>query len=193
MYFNKILRIWVFDTLDYFLISVLIGSLIASHLKKYLSEKASMERLKNSIIKKSSLRRLKTPIYSPKESKIKRIYKFALDNRGGQFDEFQADPELSNEAFNLAHNIKNLVERLAVFLKQRELKGIAQIFFKNGRLILKLILYKCNISINYPIISEGLSAQVIVITATVGGTSGFILSWFSVGAILVSPPVLISS
>jgi uncharacterized membrane protein YhiD involved in acid resistance len=33
---------------------------------------------------------------------------------------------------------------------------------------------------------------VILITATVGGAAGFTLSWFSVGAIFVAPPVLIS-
>ena len=72
------------------------------------------------------------------------------------------------------------------------MKGIAKIFFKNGRLIVELILYKCNINITYPIISEGLSTQVIVITTTLDGAGGFALSWFSVSAILVSPPVLIS-
>jgi hypothetical protein len=34
MFYNRILRVWVFDLLDYFLISAIIGSLITSHLKK---------------------------------------------------------------------------------------------------------------------------------------------------------------
>jgi phosphate/sulfate permease len=55
MYYNRILRVWVLDPLDYFLISAFVGSLLASHLKNYLSEKSSMERLKNSIINKSNL------------------------------------------------------------------------------------------------------------------------------------------
>ena len=83
MYYNRILRVWMVDQLDYFLISVFIGSLVASHLKTYLSEKAAMERLKKSIINKSSLVASKTPILKFKKSKIKRIYKFALENRGG--------------------------------------------------------------------------------------------------------------
>jgi hypothetical protein len=193
MYYNRILRVWVVDQLDYLLISLLIGSLIASHLKDYLSEKIAMERLKNSIITKSGKIRLKTPVLSPKEAKIKRIYRFALNNRGGQFEDLLRGHEFSNEAFNLAQNIKGLVERLAVFLKRKELKGIAKIFFKGGKLILELILYKCNVGISYAIINEGLSAQVIVMTTTVGGAVGFALSWFSVGAILVSPPLLISA
>lgn len=53
MYYNRILRVWVVDPVDYFLLSALIGSIVTSGLKNYLSEKAAMERLKNSIIKKS--------------------------------------------------------------------------------------------------------------------------------------------
>ena len=55
MYYNRILRVWVVDPLDYFLLSAIIGSLLASRLKDYLSEKKAMERLKNSIIEKSKL------------------------------------------------------------------------------------------------------------------------------------------
>lgn len=51
--------------------------------------------------------------------RIKKIYKFALENRGGQFENFQADDEVSNEKFKLAQEIKGLVERLARFLKER--------------------------------------------------------------------------
>jgi hypothetical protein len=40
---------------------------------------------------------------------------------------------------------------------------------------------------------EGLNTQVIVITSTVGGAAGFTLSWFSVGASLVAPPLLLSA
>jgi hypothetical protein len=42
MYYNRILRVWVLDPLDYFLISAFIGSLLALRLKTYLSEKAAM-------------------------------------------------------------------------------------------------------------------------------------------------------
>ena len=192
MFYNRILRVWVFDQLDYFIISALIGSLVASYLKKYLSEEAARERLKNSIIKKSKLVRSKTSILNSKKGRIRKIYKFALNNRGGQFEEFEAQNELSNEVFNLAQEIKKIVERLARFLKERELKGLLKIFFKSGRLILELILYKCSVNINYSILTERLSTQVIVLTATAGGAAGFTISWFSVGASLVFPPILIS-
>lgn len=188
MYYNKILRIWVIDLVDYSLISAIIGSLVASHLKKYLSEKAAMKRLKKSIINKSRLLAPKTPILKSKDSKLKRIYKFALENRGGQFEEFKADHE-----FLMAQKIQQMVERLAEFLKRRELKGVLKIFFCHGRLILELILYRFNINMSYAVLTEGLSTQVIVFTATVGGAAGFTLSWFSAGAALVAPPLLIST
>jgi hypothetical protein len=196
LFYNRILRVWVIDPLDYFLISAIIGSILASHLKNYLSEKAYMERLKKSIINKSNCLPSKRniPILSTKQARTKKIYNFAL--RGGQFyppvDELQTAHEFSNEIFNLAQQIKGIVERLASFLKEKELKGIANIFFKNGKLILELILYRCRIDISYAILTEGLSSQVIVLTSTLGGAAGFTIAWFSVGAILVSPPLLIS-
>ncbi len=60
-------------------------------------------------------------------------------------------------------------------------------------MILELLLYKCNIDISYLILTEGLSTQVIVLTVTTGSAAGFTLSWFSVGASLVAPPLLISA
>jgi hypothetical protein len=192
MYYNQILRVWVLDLVDYFLLSAFIGSLTASYLKDYLSEKRAMERLRNSILKKSELLEDR-PILTSKEKRIQKIYKVALGTHGGQLEDFQADHQFSNEVFQLAQAIKGFVERLASFLKERELKGVAKIFFKNGRLLLELILYKCKIEISYFLLTEALSTQVIVITATVGGAAGFTLSWFSAGAALVAPPVLIST
>ena len=193
MYYNKILRVWVVDTLDYFLLSAILGSILASGLKNYLSEKKAMKRLKNFIIKKLEFVLQSDGLISNfKETRIKKIYIFALENRGGQFENFQVYDEFSNEVFQLAQGIKGLVERLACFLKERELKGITGIFFKNGRLLLEFILYRCKIDLTYSLLTEGLSTQVIVITATAGGATGFIHSWFSAGASLIAPPVLIS-
>ena len=59
-------------------------------------------------------------------------------------------------------------------------------------MILKLILYKYKIDITSSILTERLSNQVIVLTSTLVGEAVFTISWFSVGAILVSPPLLIS-
>ena len=156
MYYNRILRVWVVDPIDYFFLSAILGSIIASRLKDYLSEQKAMERLKNSMIKKS-VPQSNRPNFNSKEIRIKKVYRFALENRGGQLEKFQADYEFSNEVFKLAQDIKikGLVERLASFLKKCELKGVAKIFFKNGRLLLELILYKCQIDITYVVLTEG--------------------------------------
>jgi len=69
------------------------------------------------------------------------------------------------------------------------LKRALKIFFSRGRLILELILYKCNINISYAFLTKRLSTKVIVFTAT----AGFTLSWFMVGAALVAPPRLLST
>ena len=82
-----------------------------------------MKRLKNSIINESELViKSERPTPNSRKIRIKKIYKFALDNRGGQFEDFQINHEFSNEIFKLAQEIKRLVERLARFLKERELK-----------------------------------------------------------------------
>jgi hypothetical protein len=125
MYYNRITRVWIIDRLDYFLISFIIGSLVASYLKDYLSEKAAMERLKRSIINKF---KTSIPILTSKEKKRRKIYRFDLNRHGGQVLPPIADYEFSNENLKLAQEIKGMVERLAGFLKERELKGKARKF-----------------------------------------------------------------
>ena len=71
--------------MDYFLLSAILESIVASYLKDYLSEKKAMERLKNFIIKKSKLIRQSDRSIS-NSKKIKKIYKFVLGNRDGQFE-----------------------------------------------------------------------------------------------------------
>ena len=100
MYYNKLVKIWVLDPFDYFLISAFIGSIAGSRLKTYLSEKAAMERLKKSILKKSRLIESESSdskstdsvgsvkFYEKRPSKINinKVFRFALSNRGGQND-----------------------------------------------------------------------------------------------------------
>jgi len=196
MFFDRISRVWVVDQVDYLLLSALGGSLLASYLKDYLTEKKAMERLKKSIIKKSKLlNKSERTIFTSKKARIKKIYKFAVEsvalkNRGGQIENL--NPEDSKKLFKLALEIQGFVQRRASFFKETELKRVARILFKNGKLILELILCKCKIDITYALLNEKLSTQVIVVTAAVVGTAGFIVYWFSVGASLVAPPLLIS-
>jgi len=53
----------------------------------------------------------------------------------------------------LAQEIKGAVEHLPRFLKERKLEGVAKIFFKNSRLLLELILFKCRIDITYALLT----------------------------------------
>lgn len=128
-----------------------------------------------------------------KKSEIKRVYKLALKNRGGQLDNFDFGLDFSDFDFEntnpekLAYRIQRMVERLTIFLKERELKGILKMFFCQGRLILELILLRCNVDITYEVFGQGLNAQVIVFTTTTGGLAGFVISWISVGASFITP------
>jgi hypothetical protein len=172
MYYNKIIGSWVLDPVDYLLLSASITSILAPRLKDYLSEKAAMARLKNAIIEESPLIKpspLKPINFYSKKSKIKRIYKFALNNRGGQVDiEYQS-----------AEKIKNVIIKLAVFFKKKELKArVLKIIFTQGRLLLQLILYTCKIKLQYLVVDE-VNTQIIVITCCAGGTAGFVFSWFA--------------
>ena len=92
----------------------------------------------------------------------------------------------------MAQEVKGLIEWLARFVKERELKGVAEIFLKNGRLILERILYRYWIDLTYSLLTEGLSTQVTVILVTAGVATGFTLYWFSAGASLVATPALLS-
>lgn len=192
MYYYKILRTWVIDPIDYFLISALIASLIASYLKNYLSEKAALKRLKRSIIAESKLRTSKTPLLKSKESKLMRIYRFAIQTHGGDIYREQEFP--SDDAWELAAQVQNIVTRLALYLKQKESRGMLKIFYKSGRLILELIFYQCNIGLIYPVI-EGIvaSPQVIVIAIVGGGTAGFTVSWFAAGGALIATPLILAT
>ena len=43
MYSNRVYKIWILDSVDYFLISLLITSLIAQGIKKYRANRANNE------------------------------------------------------------------------------------------------------------------------------------------------------
>lgn len=194
MYYNKLTGRLILDLFDFFLISSFITSSLASYLKNYLSEKASMERLKKDIIKKSRLIKPSKATKSltnlnSQESKIQKVYKFALNNRGGSdYDyEYNCDYE-----YKLADRITDIVIKLAVFLKEKEHRAkVLKAIFAQGRLALELVLSVCNIKLEYLVI-ESVSPQVAVIACCTGGMAGFVFSWFSVGAILATPPSLLS-
>jgi hypothetical protein len=201
MYYNKIVGVWYLDPFDFFLISAFITSILASRLKDYISEKASMARLKNAIIKESRVIKPSKPTkatkptkvtnFYSKESKIKRIYRFFISTRGGQVD--IEDQQYQHQQYQLAEKIQDVIIKLAVFLKERELRArLLKIILTQGRLLLQLVLYRCKINLQYLVVGE-VNPQIVVIACCTGGTAGFVFSWFSVGAILVTPPTILSA
>jgi len=66
------------------------------------------------------------------------------------------------------------MKRLASFLKKRELRGIARIFFENGRLLLDLILCNCRINSRYAVLQESIADRMV----------------FSRGALAFTPVIL---
>jgi hypothetical protein len=167
-----------------------VGSFIASSLKDYLSEKKAMERLRKSIIKKSQLiSETDQRLLNSREARIQKVYKFALETHGG--DLLSAKLKLSDETFRFAQKIQQVVEMIARYLKEKELQGIAKFIFKNGRLVLELLLYKCNIKLTY-LPNPGPDTQVVIFTTIIGAGTGFSMAWFSVGGALVASPTLLS-
>ena len=147
MYYNKFLGRWIFDASDFFFISLFLGSILAKSLKHYLSEESCMARLRDDIIRNSPVIDPSKRInYNPKRSKIQRVYKFAINTRGGQDVDYQ-----------LAQQIQILVTKLAIFLKNQEAKRNAKIFkmlFVHGKLVLELILKSCKINFNYIVLDQ---------------------------------------
>jgi hypothetical protein len=190
MYYNRFCHKLVLDGLDYFLISSFITSHLARYLKDYLTEKASMARLKSSVIKKARLRDpepLKLPqTLSSKELRIRKVYMVALDLRGG------INYDYDNYEYQLASKVKDLIMRLAVFLKRTELRGkLLKFIFGHARLALQLILSVYKIDLQF-IVLDATSLKVVVIACCTGGATGFVVSWFSAAAALVIPPMVVT-
>lgn len=126
-----------------------------------------MKRLKRSIL---------AELYEPNFTKL------SMSNRGGDIVDFP----LSEESFKLAEKIKKVVEELAAFLKKDELKGTLGIFFKNGRIILDLILKTYRIRINYISLVQELSLEVIVLIITLGDATSLTLFWYLIRTTLIT-------
>lgn len=198
VYYNRMLKMWIVDQIDMFLISALCGSILAEILKYCLHEKKAMNKEEKAMNKEEKsmeklrrciIRKAETPpapcIFSSKDKNIQQIYKCAIQSRGGD-----------NKAIvKLSKKIKRVVEQLAKFLKERELKtrelkGFSRIFYKNASLLLELLLYRFKIYITYTLQCEELNHQVAITTWTLGGGSGFIMSWCSLGITLFVPTLI---
>lgn len=214
MYYNRILKVWSVDALDCFLLGALISSILTQLLKSHLSERSERSersemkltaRLRKDIIRQSRnpdefLRiraRLYYPYPAPKNSEMERvyrIYRFVFGIRGGQFKpQVNLDPKTENLNYKLAEFIRDVVVKLAVFIKTKELRArIFKFLFTNARLVLELLLKFSSIELKYFIFVDNLGPGAMVIAYTAGGATGFISAWFSVGRLLFGPPVLLA-
>jgi hypothetical protein len=179
MYYDSVKRTWIIDLIDLALISFMIGSILGSSVKYYLSKKKStrVNPLKESDTKELIL-----------DSRINKVYKVALQNRGGQLENFQLDFEISDDIlkskeqpklapdlnpdlnpelnpelnpklnpelndlilFHLAQLVRKLVESSYNFLKRQESKGrIAQYISRNLTSIIRIGLQICQITMTH--------------------------------------------
>lgn len=187
MYYNKILKAWVIDPFDYFLLSALVTSLLTAYWKKYQSEEYKKNRLRKSIIKKSLIINSSTTTLSQPD-RVKKIGWIALEYpfvnvRGG------------SNAYDLAAQIEDVILKLVVYMKQRSVQGALKIIFRNGNIILELILKSCGIYLDYEFmwIEGQTTTQIIVFAIVSGGTAGFTISWLSAGASLITPILLLTT
>lgn len=175
---------------------MLIMHRVGLYIKNYRSEKSSMKRLREDIIDKSTLIELKkrkvtnSSKISPKRraEKIHEILKIMRWPRGGQ----NYDPNTDVD-FEFADNIQKFVIQMAIYLKKKELKSkLFKFIFSYATLVLRIILAKFNIELHYMFLQPGNQGLYVVASMT-GGATGFILSWYSIGAFLFFPPTILSA
>ena len=127
------------------------------------------------------------------EKKLQMISKWALSIPPGSIDDEPIPPLDPTSDYKLALKIQTLVLQLFHFLKKKEVNAATLKFiFSYGRLILELILRRCGVNLHYTFVISETKQVVIIAIGTVGAT-GFVLSWFSVGAILFGFPTLLSA
>ena len=133
-----------------------------------------------------------------------------MENRGGDINKFLVEVEnyidndihegdLDKETVKLAKDVRNLILQLAKFLKEHELQGSGQFFFKNGRLFLDYVLWKVKLRLLYDVVYPGMthSPKVIVKYARSGLSVGLVGTWFIagtvVGTIVLIPTTIFST
>jgi hypothetical protein len=190
MYYDRFLRAWTLDPVDYFFISAIATSLITAYIKKRQSEEAKMNRLRESIMKKSPVIKSdsKTLSHLEKVEKVK-----IIANQPSQYPFIRGGAGINS--YDLASQIQDLVLELAGYMKKRALQGTLKIIFSHGTLILELILKQCGIHLDYDFmwIKNQSSTQVIVFAIVSGGSAGFTVSWLSAGASLITPVLLLTT
>ena len=153
-----------------------------------------MDKLKADLIKKSTKKGTSKSTKSTK--KLQKIYRVALNQRGGQIDDILNPADLESKfslEFTLAQRIQQMFLKALVFLKSREENADKlRLIFLAARLGIDLILIRCNISVEYFTVN-GITQKVGAIATCTGGTLGFVYGWFTAGISLAVPPTILSA
>lgn len=181
MYYNYLLKKFIFDAFDYYLLSALIVSYLMPRFNQHFSERAKMERLKTDLISQSRLIEPSTskPGLFPKTNQIRTVYKVTLDTRGGQLE------------YRLASKIQTIITGLFALLQDKKNRKLLNFILSGARFVLTLILSMHGIDLQYVMI-DPVSKQVIIIAMASGGATGYVLSWIAAGTTITVTPILLS-
>ena len=203
MYYHHLKKVWVLDVIDLFVLSFAISSFIGSKVRKVLNdrEQEAEKRLRDNIIKES---RLLTPSVETKnpdmqatliESKIQKIYKLALQSRGGA-DRFE---ELENAKDLMADFFKRVTIKVVAFLHTNEARLqdkkqfrdlVLRIIVSQSRFAIEMLLRYCGINLSYVWLPEW--DEYIVLAALASGSSfGFTAGWLRFGLLAYGSPALL--
>jgi len=176
VYYNPFFKRIIFDRVDYVLISIMLSIYVTEYFKKQYFperlEKQKMERLRQDLIKKSKVSQLSSKRL-PSSSLVRSVKKI-FSIRGGNEEQLYTNVE----------KIKTFVMYLFLIVEHRiDKKKIWNFLFLNFRSYLYLILQIWQIDLFC--ILDPITGQSVIMTIAFGGTSGFIISWFGVGATLV--------
>jgi hypothetical protein len=175
---------FVLDAFDYYMLSALVVSYRVTRLNDRFSEKAKMKRLREDLISKSRLIESSSsrPGIVPKLTKIQKIYKVALDTRGGSNQEL---------GYEFATKIQEFFLKLAAFLQDRKNQIILHYILSGARLVLRLMLSMYGIQLHY-LVADPVSQQRIITAIVAGSTTGFVLSWIAAATTISIFPILLS-
>lgn len=194
------------DSIDYFLLSALAGSLLIHQLHPELWEEAKMLRLKRDLINKSRLGKHPIPtklFFNPLRSKLKvtKVYKvlidkqLLLDKRGGDFD---PNSNIYILLYKFLSKFEAVILKILAGLKNKKLYAHAskafakQVFYCQVRRAIQLFLEVYNIQINQKL-SKEIGPELIATAIFTGGATGIISACLPVLRSVLGPSVLFST
>lgn len=178
MYYNKLLNKFVFDLIDYFLLSAIISFYTTQYLKSYFSEKQKMERLRQDLISQSKLLESSKQPNSLRLLSSSRSIPIISSIRGG------------DKLFEISENLNVFITCVLTALKNKMGNNLLFNFCLASAIgYVRLILSFWKIIVTFycadPTTGE-MKAQVLAIGLGTGGTVGVFASWLGASATVFS-------